>query len=131
MPRVFVYGTLQPGERNFNRYCSGVAVSSEPAKARGCIYELPAGYPAMTIGEGWVQGYVLCFEDAAMLSVLDELEGYVPERLEGENEYYRVEVETYAPDGESTGRAWAYAMSATRAERLGGVELPGGTWPVG
>jgi gamma-glutamylcyclotransferase (GGCT)/AIG2-like uncharacterized protein YtfP len=128
MLRVFVYGTLKPGERNYLRYCTGVAVTAQAATARGRLYALPAGYPAMTTGDGWVHGFVLSFEDESMLSALDELEGYLPDRPQAENEYFRVEVETFAPDGQPLGPAWVYQVAPAEVQRWGGVPLPGGTW---
>jgi gamma-glutamylcyclotransferase (GGCT)/AIG2-like uncharacterized protein YtfP len=56
MLRVFVYGTLQSGQRNHERYCRGV-VSREAATVRGRLYELPQGYPMLAIpGEGLAIG---------------------------------------------------------------------------
>jgi gamma-glutamylcyclotransferase (GGCT)/AIG2-like uncharacterized protein YtfP len=121
MLRVFVYGTLKPGERNFERYCADFAVVSEPALARGYLFDLPMGYPAMTAGAGWVHGFVLSFEDPAALAVLDELEGYLPDRPEAENEYYRAAVETYTPERQPLGPAWAYLMTAVQAGAAGRV----------
>jgi len=46
--RVFVYGTLKRGQRNFARYCQG-AVAIEPAVARGWLYALPQGYPMLDV----------------------------------------------------------------------------------
>ncbi|CAA9259214.1 MAG: hypothetical protein AVDCRST_MAG77-2595 [uncultured Chloroflexi bacterium] len=128
MLRVFVYGTLKPGERNFERYCARSDVGNEPAVTRGCLYDLPMGYPAMTEGAGWVHGFVLRFEDPAALAALDELEGYVPGRSETENEYYRAEVETYTPEQQSLGPAWVYLMTTEQVQRFGGQMLQGGCW---
>lgn len=51
MLRVFVYGTLQRGERNHDHFCRGV-VAIEPATVRGRLYDLPQGYPMLaTPGE--------------------------------------------------------------------------------
>ena len=140
MLQVFVYGTLKPGERNFERYCAAAKPSSTLAVARGRLFALPMGYPAMTpaspaesaeSGERWVQGYVLTFDAPvaqAMLATLDALEGYVPGRRHPENEYCRALVETYTPAGEPLGQAWVYLMEVNEAQRLGGVELLNGLW---
>ncbi len=45
---IFVYGTLRPGGPNHERYCRGV-VAIEPAKVRGRIEHLPAGYPMLHV----------------------------------------------------------------------------------
>jgi gamma-glutamylcyclotransferase (GGCT)/AIG2-like uncharacterized protein YtfP len=46
--RVFVYGTLMPGQVNHPRFCHG-ARDAGPATLRGHIYHLPAGYPAARV----------------------------------------------------------------------------------
>jgi gamma-glutamylcyclotransferase (GGCT)/AIG2-like uncharacterized protein YtfP len=48
MLRVFVYGTLQRGQRNHQRYCQGL-IDVAPATVRGRLYELPQGYPMLAI----------------------------------------------------------------------------------
>ena len=56
--RVFVYGTLKPGEANYQRYCAGKLVNAQRAMVLGKLFALPAGYPAMTLGDIPVQGYL-------------------------------------------------------------------------
>ncbi len=46
--RVFVYGTLQRGQRNHLAYCQGL-VAAEPAQMRGRLYHLPPGYPMLAV----------------------------------------------------------------------------------
>ena len=46
--RLFVYGTLQQGQRNFQRYCRG-ALAIEPACVLGRLYDLPYGYPMLEV----------------------------------------------------------------------------------
>ena len=46
--RLFVYGTLKRGYWNHNRLCRD-AVSIEEATARGRLYELPSGIPALAV----------------------------------------------------------------------------------
>ena len=38
--KVFVYGTLKPGECNYLRYCEGKVVDACPAIARGELFAL-------------------------------------------------------------------------------------------
>jgi gamma-glutamylcyclotransferase (GGCT)/AIG2-like uncharacterized protein YtfP len=66
MLRVFVYGTLQSGQRNHQRYCQGV-ISIEPATVRGRLYDLPQGYPMLAIpGEGLAVGTREAAADVAL-----------------------------------------------------------------
>lgn len=48
--RLFVYGTLKRGYWNHDRFC-GMAVSIEPARVRGRLYELPSGIPVLEVPE--------------------------------------------------------------------------------
>jgi gamma-glutamylcyclotransferase (GGCT)/AIG2-like uncharacterized protein YtfP len=126
--KVFVYGTLKPGEANYQHYCAGKVVEEQSAIAFGQLYDLPLGYPAMTIGESPVQGFLLTFADSSILTALDELEDYNPNRLPQENEYERKQIEIYNLPGQSIGRAWTYLMTPEQVERLGGVLLRSGWW---
>ena len=55
--RVFVYGTLKPGEANYEFYCGSEVVETKKAWTRGELYTLPQGYPAMTTGNDKVYGF--------------------------------------------------------------------------
>ncbi|MGB5960240.1 MAG: gamma-glutamylcyclotransferase [Coleofasciculaceae cyanobacterium] len=128
--KIFVYGTLKPGESNYQRFCVGKVVEEEKAIAYGQLFDLSLGYPGMTIGESLIQGFVLTFADEAILSILDELEDYDPNRLETENEYNRQLIETFDLSGKSLGMVWVYLMSLERVEKLGGVRIDSGCWGV-
>lgn len=101
---IFVYGTLKPGESNHQHYCVRV-LEAKRAVAFGKLFALPAGYPAMTLGESLVKGFLLSFADTAILSKLDLLEGFAPSKLAAENEYNRQLIETYNPAFVSLGLA--------------------------
>lgn len=45
---LFVYGTLKRGHSNHNRFCEGVLDLME-ATARGRLYDLPFGFPALVV----------------------------------------------------------------------------------
>jgi gamma-glutamylcyclotransferase (GGCT)/AIG2-like uncharacterized protein YtfP len=126
--KVFVYGTLKPGEANYQYYCAGKVVEEKPAIAYGQLYNLPLGYPAMTLGESPVQGFLLTFAGPSVLTILDELEDYDPHRLPQENEYERQQIEIYNLSGQSLGLAWVYLMTLDQIQRLEGVVLPSGWW---
>lgn len=126
--KVFVYGTLKPGEFNYQRYCSGKVINANRAIAQGQLFNLPAGYPAMVLGEGWVHGFVLSFGDPNVLRELDAYEDYQVGRSPDQNLYERYRIETCASTGQPLGSAWAYLMSLEKTYRLGGRLLPDGYW---
>ncbi len=127
MLSVFVYGTLKPGESN-HHYCGDCILGQAPALVRGRLYALPAGYPAMTAGEGWVKGVCLTFADDQILQVLDELEAYSPGQPD-QNEYQRVWVALFNGGQDLIGYGWTYQMSEERIEQEGGRFLRSGEWP--
>ena len=126
--KVFVYGTLKPGECNYLRYCEGKVVDACPAIARGQLVALPIGYPAMVAGDGIVCGFLLCFANSAILDDLDRLEDYHPLREPTQNEYQRESIEIFDLNFQSLGTAWAYCMVPDRVRSLGGIWLPDGRW---
>ena len=99
-----------------------------PAIARGQLFALPIGYPAMMAGEGNVCGFLLCFPNSAILDDLDRLEDYHPLREPTENEYQRQEIEIFDRHLEPLDTAWAYFMLPDRVRSLGGIWLPHGRW---
>ncbi len=126
--KVFVYGTLKPGECNYLRYCEGKVVDACPAIARGQLFALPIGYPAMVVGEGNVCGFLLYFAQEDILDDLDRLEDYHPLREPTQNEYQRQEIAIFDLNFQSLGTAWAYFMLPDRVRSLGGIWLRDGTW---
>ncbi|WP_414566319.1 MULTISPECIES: gamma-glutamylcyclotransferase [unclassified Anabaena] len=129
--RVFVYGTLKPGEANYQKYCAGLVTDVKRAVTLGKLFALPMGYPAMTPGGYSVHGYLLCFADLGILDALDDLEDYQPARQMSENLYYRQQVEICDLQELSLGEAWAYFMSPKRVSQLQGVALLDGWWSNG
>jgi gamma-glutamylcyclotransferase (GGCT)/AIG2-like uncharacterized protein YtfP len=128
MVQVFVYGTLKPGECNYQRYCVGKVVEEKEAIAYGQLFDLSLGYPAMTVGESPVQGFVLTFADSAILGVLDELEDYQEHRQPEKNEYNRLPIATYDKAGKPLGLAWAYLMTFKKVKQFEGILMPSGLW---
>ncbi len=130
---VFVYGTLKPGGHYWPEFCEG-KLASEPvaAKIRGALYDLHVGYPGLLLsGDSWVMGYVLEMATEADFLRLDYLEGYVPGRPEAENEYNRLRVPCFTPNGEAMGVVWAYEMTAATMTRHGGTLIASGDWAIG
>lgn len=129
-PRVFVYGTLKPGGYYWHRFCEGRVVNILKAQVRGNLYALPMGYPALTQGDGWVQGYLLTLHDEAVLAGFDTLEAYEEGRDPSLNEYQRIEVGVYLEDRTPVGSAWVYLMDIDRINRFQGVIIHNGEWEV-
>ena len=65
--RVFVYGTLKPDEANYQKYCAGKVLNTTSAIALGELFALPMGFPAMTLGDRPVYGYLLSFSELPTL----------------------------------------------------------------
>lgn len=129
MLKVFVYGTLKPGERNYQAYCADKVVEVQEAIAYGKLFALPFGYPAAIFPENYlVRGYVLSFLDPTVLTALDELEDYHPDRLASQNDYQRHQVEVYNSNLEPLAKVWTYSMSRQKIAAYGGVFLKNGWW---
>ncbi|MDJ0737163.1 MAG: gamma-glutamylcyclotransferase [Nostocaceae cyanobacterium] len=128
MVKVFVYGTLKPGEAYYQQYCAGKVISAKRAIAYGELFALPQGYPAMTAGNSPIHGYLLEFSDIAVLRELDELEDYSPSRQISQNLYNRQEIEIFDLEGESLGLAWIYLMTKALVTNLQGVSQTDAWW---
>ena len=128
MLKVFVYGTLKPGECNYQLYCTGKVVEEKSAIAQGLLFSLPFGYPAMTPGNSLVKGFVLSFSTYKILHQLDWLEDYDPQRPVAQNEYYRQQIKVYDTAKEPLGTSWTYLMTLEQVKAYQGVLLPNGWW---
>ncbi len=128
MLKVFVYGTLKPGEAYYTRYCEPYTVQVQPALTRGQLYHLPQGYPALTPGEGWVTGVLLHLRDDTGLAALDAFEDYNPALPASENEYQRQCRPVYSCDRHPLATAWMYVMAPARAQAHGGILIAAGVW---
>ncbi|PSM45559.1 hypothetical protein C7Y66_29705 [Chroococcidiopsis sp. CCALA 051] len=126
--KVFVYGTLKPGEANYQQFCADYVVAAQEAIALGQLFDLPLGYPAMTPGSLKVYGFLLSFANPEILQQLDWLEDYDPQRAIAENEYYRQQIEVYDTSLAPLGIAWTYLMTLEQVRTFGGVLLPDGWW---
>jgi len=92
----------------------------EPARIRGELWALPAGYPALVLRStsSFVHGELVAPPGDRILDLLDLYEG-VAEGL-----YVRQVVDVLV--GLKAEPAWAYVMDAARART--GVRLPDGRW---
>ncbi len=128
MLKVFVYGTLKPGERNYQFFCAQ-AVEQIAAIASGKLYDLPMGYPAAVFPESsLVRGYLLLFSHPTVLQALDELEDYDPNQPMNQNLYQRHQIEVYDLKLESLGKVWTYSMSQAQIDAYGGIFISDGWW---
>lgn len=77
---LFVFGTLLPGLRNYNRFIRDHKPEIYPARAKGVMYYLPEDdYPVVLEGEGEaeVKGVLYKTRDLAIiLPEIDEIEKY-------------------------------------------------------
>lgn len=126
-PKIFVYGTLKPGGRNY--FVAHGVTHAEDAFLDGytLLHFEPEGYPAMVPsavpGDGRVYGVVLTFADfGAVLPDLDALEGLHLTPPEYERVLVRVQ-----PSGETV---WTYVyINQARLEGAGVTPVAGGNWP--
>lgn len=133
---LFVYGTLQPGERNY-RVCEAYVVASQAAIVQGSLYHLPLGYPALTLeGDRSIRGVLLAFTDPNALVILDQFEQHDPIALQQlvpnypapELQYQRQLLPIMNLNQQAIGSAWAYLMTPHQVARLGGVLYPQECW---
>jgi gamma-glutamylcyclotransferase (GGCT)/AIG2-like uncharacterized protein YtfP len=123
--RIFVYGSLKPDEYNYS-VCADRVVAVEPAIAYGTLYDLPFGYPAMTIGTDQIQGYLLTFHDPEILPFLDDFETH---DLPTQNcDYDRHSIEVFSDDGSSLETAWVYRMTPEQVQQVQGQRLTTDSW---
>jgi gamma-glutamylcyclotransferase (GGCT)/AIG2-like uncharacterized protein YtfP len=136
LSHVFVYGTLKPGEFYHDRYCGPFKFVAEEAFISGRLFDFPQlGYPGALEGDGSrIRGVILRFShtEREVLSKLDELEGYDPDKAEELNEYYRKKIPVYknADDAVTSESAWCYFMTLRKIESLKGVLIPNDFWPT-
>ena len=101
-------------------YLAGL--TARPARTRGALYRLPAGYPALVpdAGDGWSLGELVSLPSMSKFSVLDLVEGvnrglYAREKIPVEWEGQIL-------------HAWAYVMSPDQISELDGLLIPSGDW---
>lgn len=124
---VFVYGTLKRGERNHPLVADASRII--PATTRGTLYDLPVGYPCMTVeGDDTVHGEFMTFKDLpGKLARLDRLEGYREGRPAEENLYLRVPLHVTLESG-GEAKAWGYIFTRARANMTPKERVPSGEW---
>ncbi len=110
---MFIYGTLLPGETNYDAFLRGKTLCERKASVRGELYLAQDGdYPALLPGKEEVCGLLVelrpeCVEET--LQALDILEEYFPAHEEI-SVYLRRKAEIRLEDGTTT-YAWVYFWS--------------------
>jgi gamma-glutamylcyclotransferase (GGCT)/AIG2-like uncharacterized protein YtfP len=115
--RLFVYGTLAPGDEAWPVLEPWVVGEPFADAAVGCLYDTGRGYPAATFEHnGWslVHGTVVTLDPARASVALDTLDGY-----EGD-EYARISVRTES-GVEAATYVWIASLTGCRL-------IPGGRW---
>ncbi|PDO09725.1 MAG: gamma-glutamylcyclotransferase [Candidatus Reconcilbacillus cellulovorans] len=117
MVRLFVYGTLLPGEANYG-LAAPYVLGSFAGEVRGRLYDA-GGYPGCVLDASGptVEGVWLELKEEA-LPVLDELEQFFG--AEEENDYERV----WVRDARKPVEGWIYVWTDSR----GLPEIAGGSW---
>lgn len=94
MAKIFVYGTLLKGCRNYERYLKDHVFSIQDGYVKGILYTIKGkDYPALLHGERMIHGEILDIEPS-VLPILDELEGYYGIN-DPRNEYEKIESKIY------------------------------------
>ncbi|MFC5402941.1 gamma-glutamylcyclotransferase family protein [Cohnella soli] len=113
---VFVYGTLQSGERN-HRVIHGHILDTVSGKVSGKLYDV-GSYPAAVLGsEGVIEGEWLLIDEAGLVGT-DRLEGYTGP--DDRNYYDRV----WVTDLNGGTEGWIYVWSDSKNL----PEIRNGSW---
>jgi gamma-glutamylcyclotransferase (GGCT)/AIG2-like uncharacterized protein YtfP len=136
--RIFVYGTLKPGNAAYLNFCQQWRPQCQRAIVHGTLYHLPIGYPALVLGSTGqvVHGYSLTFSKSDILMVLDQYEQHNPDEMAqyypdvslSEVAYQRTLVDTFGADHEVIVQAWSYTMTQVQAQLLQGQYIACGNW---
>lgn len=118
--RLFVYGTLMPGQERWPLIADLVA-DAEPARTAGRLVATPHGWPAATFdGDGNVHGHLLRPYDGAWEELFERCD-----RIEGEGHLFRrVVITVDGPGGPVDATAYAWLGP----EPPPGEEVPDGRW---
>ncbi|MFE1958089.1 gamma-glutamylcyclotransferase family protein [Streptomyces sp. NPDC059479] len=127
----FVYGTLRPGEPNYDLCLRGRTAHEEPARLEGALLYDGPGYPYVIEDRGTVVGDLITAKPGQygeLLAVLDELEEYFAPG-DPANVYERVARDVLSAGG-TTVSAWVYFAAPRVAHELRarGRLIAGGDW---
>ena len=134
---IFVYGTLRPGQENYDRFVLGKTTCEVPAVLADHAMFVLDGYPCITedTGTGDVIGdalYLLPELFPEVLAALDQLEGYTPGNASSPYLRVRRSVRTGEGDGGEPPRAslaWVYVGGEPALLRRPACDqVPSGDW---
>lgn len=118
MYRLFVYGSLKPGEPRFNQLKAyaehrKIELEPQPALTAGLLYAIDLTYPGMVIkvedSDSLVSGFVLNIGgDPGIIGLLNDIEGYEYNQVENFFEPVQIKVQTSYGDDL---RCWTYAFT--------------------
>ncbi|HBF77810.1 MAG TPA: gamma-glutamylcyclotransferase [Clostridiaceae bacterium] len=101
--RIFVYGTLMEGFRNYNKYLKGHVLGHEKSYVYGKLYHLKnKNCPALVDGNDIVYGEIMTFtddENGSILKTMDSMEEYFEDQ--DEVMYLRNNIKVYHMNGKS------------------------------
>lgn len=122
---LFVYGSMAEGMVHFEKIRDFI-VSSVPAVARGTIYRLKVGYPAMTkVGQDSIHGNLVELKTSEVLwHLLDGFYGYNAQEPD-KSLYLRDGIDVMT--GKGTCRAWVYVLPQNKIP-VNAQSIAGGDW---
>jgi len=123
--RVFVYGTLMKGFRNYSSFLEGKSSFCGRGSLMGTLYYLPQGYPGLIDGDGTVHGEVHELLDPQARSELDWLEGY---HEDGNGSLYDKTIRTVTMDDGNRMECWVYVYCDTSYAATKGAHVADGDW---
>lgn len=130
--RIFVYGTLMMGFRNFDRYLKGRVIGIRPACIRGKLYHLHVhDCPAIISGDDLIHGEVIEFEDDVKGSVLQSIDHFEKYFFGSPNVIYeRTPTLVIYPEGHSELLSYYRLADLSILESEKATYIPYGDWRV-
>lgn len=122
---LFVYGSMAEGMVHFEKI-KDLIISVVPAVARGTVYRLKVGYPAMVLnGQDFIQGNLVELKSSEMIwHLLDGFYGF-NQQDPGKSLYLRESLNVMAND--SLLAAWVYVLPPEKVP-VNAQVIDGGDW---
>lgn len=128
--KMFVYGTLMSGFRNYDKYLDGKVIAVRSAYIYGKLYNLKEkGCPGVTEGSDKVFGQVISFvddENQSLLNTIDEFEKYFED--EKEIMFERNPVKVYFSEEETEELYYYKFLREDLFEKFNAEYIPDGNW---
>ncbi|MGV8122703.1 MAG: gamma-glutamylcyclotransferase family protein [Candidatus Xenobiia bacterium LiM19] len=123
--KVFVYGTLMQGFRNYSAFLEGKASFCGRGSLKGTLYHLPQGYPGLIEGGGTVHGEVYELSGTEARGELDWLEGY---NRDGDDNLYDRKRQTVIMEDGNQMECWIYVYCDKDYATSKGILITDGDW---